>query len=142
MTSARRLTYEPLPELDRENLVRRAREDLELMVWDSPEERDEQYAILETEEARLGVTHVSLEDPLPEETLLEEPPSRPQRIKSAGLTLLEYVPPAEWAARWALRRPVLEPPPPPPPAPTFASPVEAAAEADRLHAWDASAITL
>jgi glycosyltransferase involved in cell wall biosynthesis len=129
VTSARRLAPESLPDLNRENLVRRAREDLELVEWDSLEERDEQYGILEAEEARLGVLYVPPDEP-PEEPLPDEPPSGSQRFRSAGLTLLERIPPAERAARWALRRPVPELPPPPP---IYASPVEAAVVADRRY---------
>jgi len=126
--SARRLAPATLPVLNRENLVRRAREDLELIAWDSPDERDEQYAILEAEEARLGVTY-----PVPEEGSVEDPPPIPWTVRRASGELLRKVPPADRAARWALRRPVELPPEPPPP-PTFASPVEAARAADELYA--------
>jgi hypothetical protein len=133
--SARRLAPWTLPDLDRENLVRRAREDLDLVEWDSVEERDAQYAILEAEEARLGVTYTPRDEPL-----LEQPSSR-RRIRTAGLTLIERIPPAERAARWALRRPAPElPPPEPAPPRAFASPVEAAIEADRLYASTGEAI--
>jgi len=126
--SARRLAPATLPALNRDNLVRRAREDLELIAWDSPDERDKQYAILEAEEARLGVTC-----PAPKKPPVEEPPTEPWTVRRASGALLRKVPPAERAARWALRRPVEPPPDQPPPPPTFASPVEAARAADELY---------
>jgi hypothetical protein len=126
--SARRLARTWLPELDRENLVQRAREDLELIGWDSAEERDEQYAILEAEEARLGMTYVE-----PEERPVEAPAPNPWTAHRAIHTLLRRVPPAERAARWALRRPIQPPPEPPPPPPSYASPVDAAFAADELY---------
>src|SRR5262249_1509362 len=55
VTSAARLRPVPTPEINLVNLVRRAREDLEAMQWTDPAERNEQFAILEVEEARLGV---------------------------------------------------------------------------------------
>ena len=128
-TSASRLGLESIPELDRKNLVRRAREDLELMEWDTPEAHDAQYAILEAEEVRLGVTY-----PVPdEEPAEEEPPPPPRTLRSASGDLLRKLPPAERAVRWALRRPVQPPPEPPPPPPTYASPVDAARAADELY---------
>lgn len=137
-SSATRLLPEPVPELDRHNLVRRAREDLDLIAWDSRREQDEQYAILQAEEARLGVTYVPAADPEPPAA----EPARPSpTLRSVGLTLLQRVPPAERAARWALRRPVQESVEPPPP-PTFASPVGAAAEADRLYSSVRAAVSL
>ena len=131
--SAGRLAQTWLPELDRENLVRRAREDLELIGWDSPDERDEQYAILEAEEARLGVTYAE-----PEEPPVEAPAPTPWTARRAIHALLRRVPPAERAARWALNRPVPPPPEPPPPPPSYASPVEAAFAADELYTSVAS----
>jgi cellulose synthase/poly-beta-1,6-N-acetylglucosamine synthase-like glycosyltransferase len=106
-TSAARLAPEPLPELDRENLVRRAREDLDALVWDSTKERDAQYALLEAEEDRLEI-----ERALPEEPAAPEPPSFMARV----------------------RRRVAPPKPEPiPEHPLFHSPVAAAVEADRLY---------
>jgi hypothetical protein len=55
VTSAARLPARSTPELDRTNLVRRAREDLDLISWPVEAERAEQYAIVEAEEKRLGV---------------------------------------------------------------------------------------
>lgn len=55
VSSAARLPAGSTPELDRRNLVRRAREDLDLVSWPVQAERAEQYAIVEAEEARLGV---------------------------------------------------------------------------------------
>jgi hypothetical protein len=112
--------------------VRRAREDLELMEWDRPEDRDEQYAILEAEEARLGVTAQVPE----EEPVAEEPPPPPRTLRSTSGDLLRKVPPADRAVRWALRRPVQPEPEPPPPPPTYTSPVDAARAADELYTSD------
>jgi cellulose synthase/poly-beta-1,6-N-acetylglucosamine synthase-like glycosyltransferase len=132
VTAAKRLRLDSIPELDRENLVRRAREDLELMEWDTPEDRDEQYAILEAEEARLGVTaHVPEADPVAEES-----PPTPRTIRSTSGDLLRKVPPAERAVRWALRRPVQPEPEPPPAPPSYTSPVDAARAADQLYTSD------
>jgi hypothetical protein len=55
VNSAARLPAGSTPELNRRNLVRRAREDLDLVSWPVQAERAEQYAIVEAEEARLGV---------------------------------------------------------------------------------------
>ena len=127
VASARRLAPKALPDLDRENLARRAREDLDRIGWDSPEEQDEQYRILEAEEVRLGLTPVQAEEPPP------EPLPPPRTFRDASRELMQRMPPVERTARWVLRRPVQEPPEPPPPPPTFTSPVEAALAADRLY---------
>jgi hypothetical protein len=54
-SSAARCPPGSTPPLDPVNLVRRAREDLGDVVWTDAGERSAQYAILESEEARLGV---------------------------------------------------------------------------------------
>jgi hypothetical protein len=113
VTSAARLAPEPLPELDRENLVRRAREDLEAIVWGSEEERDEQYALLEAEEDRLGVERTSPDEPV---EAAPEPPRLLPRVADA--------------VRRRVSPPELEPIPE---HPLFHSPVAAAVEADRLY---------
>jgi hypothetical protein len=129
LTLRDRLPPGKVPELHRRNLVRRAREDLDLIAWDSPEERDEQYAILEAEEARLQVTYLPA----------GKPPSHPRK-QSTSRRLLGRFPPAERATRWALRRPAPAPAKPPP---VFGSPVEAAFAADRHYtAADGVGITL
>ena len=124
VTSARRLAPQPLPNLDRESLVRRAREDIELVSWESEEERDEQYALLEAEEARLGV-----ESTLPEESADADPAPPAPRVR-----LITRV-----AA--AVRRRTVPPPAPPEP-PVFHSPVAAAVAADRLYTSVGGGITL
>lgn len=122
VTSAARLAPEALPELDRENLVRRAREDLDALVWDSEEERDEQYGLLEAEEDRLGV-----ERALPDEPGEPEPEAPRLLPRVAG----------------ALRRRVAAPEPEPiPEHPLFHSPVAAAVEADRLYSSVGGGINL
>jgi len=55
VTSAARLPAASTPELDRTNLVRRAREDLDLVSWPDRAERAEQYAIVEPRKRGLGV---------------------------------------------------------------------------------------
>lgn len=117
--SARRLAAEPLPELDRENLVRRAREDLELISWDSEQERDEQYRLIEAEETRLGVEPALPEVPVEQEP---EPPTPALIPRIAG----------------AIRRRVA----PIPEHPLFHSPVTAAVAADRLYTTVGGGITL
>jgi hypothetical protein len=78
MTSAARLPGSTL-ELDRRNLVRRAREDLDLVSWPVETERAEQYAIVEAEEARLGVE--------------PEPPAEPERgARATVAAMLERTP--------------------------------------------------
>lgn len=56
VSSADRCPSGSTPDLDPVNLVRRAREDLAAVVWVDEAERNEQFAILEATEARLGVT--------------------------------------------------------------------------------------
>ncbi|MFL5911495.1 MAG: glycosyltransferase family 2 protein [Gaiellaceae bacterium] len=56
VSSGERCPAGTVPELDSVNLVRRIREDLAVVVWDDESERDEQYALLEAAEARLGLT--------------------------------------------------------------------------------------
>jgi hypothetical protein len=125
VTSAARLGPGSVPDLNRENLVRRAREDLELVSWDSEDERDEQYALLEAAAARLGV-----ESTLPEEAVVPEPaPPEPARHPVLRMTR-------------AVRRRVAPPPPPLPEHPLFHSPVAAAYAADRLYTTVGGGITL
>lgn len=57
-TSAGRCPAGSAPELDLANLTRRIREDLGDVIWPDEEVRDEQYALLEAAEARLGVRPV------------------------------------------------------------------------------------
>jgi len=126
LTSARRLAGERLPELDRENLVRRAREDLELVDWHSAEERDEQYGRLEAEERRLGI---AFESPEAAEEDSDAPPA-PFNLVARAVN----------AIRWRLED---HPPPEPVPEhPVFHSPVRAAAEADRLYTSVGGGISL
>jgi Glycosyl transferase family 2 len=137
LRSADRLPPGSVPDLDRRNLVRRAREDLGTMIWSSGDECEEQYSILEAEEARLGVA------PPPDEEPPEEPPPSPPTLRDVLGSALRSVPPVEHAARWALRRPAPPPPPPPPPpAPVFESPVVAASAADRLYSVAGREITV
>ena len=130
--SARRLPPGSAPSLDERNLLLRAREDLDLIEWESDDERAEQYGILEAAESRLGMMYVPPVEP-PPEPLPAEPEPLTQRLRGAGVRALGKIPVTERAARWALRRPVEPPPEPPPPPPTFASPVEAARAADELY---------
>jgi len=53
------------PPLDHVNLVRRAREDLQAVVWTHRDERDAQYRLLEAAEQRLGVTPLPPSPPRP-----------------------------------------------------------------------------
>ena len=102
--------------------MRRAREDLDALVWDSEEERDEQYGLLEAEEDRLGV-----ERALPDEPGEPEPEAPRLLPRVAG----------------ALRRRVAAPEPEPiPEHPLFHSPVAAAVEADRLYSSVGGGINL
>ena len=117
VTSAARLGPRSVPDLNRENLVRRVREDLELVSWDSEDERDEQYALLEAEEALLGV-----ESELPEEPVETE--SKPPAPRGHLIPRL---------ARAVNRRVAPPEPEPIPEHPLFHSPVAAAAAADRLY---------
>jgi hypothetical protein len=122
VTSAARVGPEWVTDLNRENLVRRAREDLELISWDSEDERDEQYALLQAEEARLGV-----EPELPEQTEPEPAPPDPLIPRLAR----------------SVRRRVAPPEPEPVPEhPLFHSPVAAAVEADRLYSTVGGGINL
>jgi hypothetical protein len=56
MSSAERCPPGSTPTLDMVNLVRRVREDLAVVLWSDEAVRQEQYALLEAEEARQGVT--------------------------------------------------------------------------------------
>ncbi len=56
VSSAERCPPGSTPKLDMVNLVRRGREDLATVLWPDEGVRAEQYAILEAEEARQGVT--------------------------------------------------------------------------------------
>lgn len=126
ITSARRLDPEQLPELDRENLMRRAREDLDLVDWQSAEERDEQYGRLEAEERRLGISVAPAESAEPETDAAPAPYNLVARAVNA--------------IRWRLED---HPPPQPVPEhPVFHSPVSAAAEADRLYTSVGGGISL
>ncbi len=59
VSSAARCPEGSTPELHRENLVRRVREDLAAMQWTDTRERDSQYAILEAAESALGLSESS-----------------------------------------------------------------------------------
>jgi hypothetical protein len=112
-----------MPELDLANLLRRAREDLDFIAWDDPAQQNEQYAILEAAEARLGV--------VPPTPLPYEPPPPPTR-KRLALDGLARVPPVERFVFWAAGRPIPKPL-------LFDSPVEAARAADRHYSAGAAA---
>jgi glycosyl transferase family 2 len=56
VSSGARCPAGSVPEFDPLNLVRRAREDLAAVAWPDEEERAAQYALLDAEEQRLGVT--------------------------------------------------------------------------------------
>jgi hypothetical protein len=113
VSSAARLPPGSTPELDLVNLVRRVREDLEARGWPDEAERRTQYALLESAEAHLGVTPA------------RRPPRRSAR--AAVAELLARAPRIERAAYLALGRTD-------PRRSTFASPVDAAREADRHYA--------
>ena len=123
VTSAARVAPEWVNDLDRENLVRRAREDLELVAWDSEDERDEQYALLQAEEARLGV-----EPELREQSEPEPPPPPDPLIPRLARAVRRRVAPPE--------------PEPVPEHPLFHSPVAAAVAADRLYTTVGGGINL
>lgn len=57
VSSAERCPPDSTPPLDMANLVRRAREDLAVVVWPDETLRAEHYGILEAAEARFGVSH-------------------------------------------------------------------------------------
>jgi hypothetical protein len=119
-SSAARLRHGSTPELDRVELVRRAREDLEAVNWPDEAERRTQYALLESEEARLGVTPE--QPPLPRPA----PPAR-RSARTAVARQLARAPRIEHLTSRAMGRPIMG-------RPTFASPVDAAREADRHYA--------
>jgi cellulose synthase/poly-beta-1,6-N-acetylglucosamine synthase-like glycosyltransferase len=125
VTCAARLGPKSLPGLDRANLVRRAREDLELVSWESESERDDQFALLEAEEARLGVV-----PPVVEPIELAQAPPTP---RGAVITRV---------ARGVRRRIAPPEPTPVPQHPIFHSPVAAAVAADRLYTSVGGGITL
>jgi glycosyl transferase family 2 len=115
VSSAARLPPGSTPELNFVNLVRRVREDLGAVNWRDEAERRAQYALLESEEARLGVT------PPP-------PPPARRTARAAVAELLARAPRIEHLTYLAMGRPSPQRPT------TFASPVDAAREADRHYA--------
>lgn len=125
VTSARRLASQSPPDLNATNLVRRAREDLEHVSWDSEQQRDEQYRLLEAEEARVGIGLAPPEETDDDVAEPPRPPLGPRRIVAA--------------IRWRLNPPEPEPAPE---HPVFSSPVAAAVAADRLYASLGGGITL
>jgi hypothetical protein len=106
------------PELDLANLVRRAREDLAAVEWSDPTERAAQYAILEAAEARLGVMPVS---------------APPRGVRAVVAGAIARVPAVERLRVRATGGPIRDE------RPTYASPVEAAREADHRYAVSAAA---
>ena len=113
-SSAARLPAGSTPPLDMPNLVRRAREDLADVGWTDEAERAAQFALLEEAERRYGVT------PVPEPSVERAGPAR--RWLDAAL---EHDPVRRVASRLTDR---IGPLPP-----TYASPVDAAAAADRHY---------
>jgi hypothetical protein len=83
VSSAERCPPGSTPSLDLANLLRRAREDLDGVLWSDREERSAQYAILNAMEARLGIVPAAAA------------PSHPL-VELRGARRL---------ARWAARRP-------------------------------------
>jgi hypothetical protein len=121
VSSASRLPAGLRPELDLVNLVARAREDLEAVTWSTAAERAAQYALLESAEARLGVVPRPKPDPPPPQA------RRPARLV-AGQMLARAPRLEDLAYRAAGRTNPRRP---------FASPVEAAREADRHYSASA-----
>ena len=113
-SSAARLPADSTPPLDMPNLVRRAREDLADVGWTDEAERAAQFELLEEAERRYGVTSV------PEPPVERAGPAR-RWLDSA----LEHDPVRRVASRLTDR---IGPLPP-----TYASPVDAAAAADRHY---------
>ena len=68
VSSAERCPLGSTPPLDFANLLRRAREDLDGVLWNDRAERSSQYAILEAMEARLGIVPAA---PAPRHPLAE-----------------------------------------------------------------------
>jgi hypothetical protein len=102
------------PPLDMPNLVRRAREDLADVAWTDAGERAAQFELLEAAERRYGVA------PAP-----ETPVMRAGSARRWVATALELGPVQSVASRLTNR---IAPPPP-----TYASPLDAAAAADRHY---------
>jgi hypothetical protein len=69
VSSAARCPPGSTPPLNMANLLRRAREDLEVVAWSDPDERDSQYALLEAAERDSGI----------------DSPPRPRPSRIAGL---------------------------------------------------------
>jgi glycosyltransferase involved in cell wall biosynthesis len=109
VSAAARCPAGTTPPLDYVNLLRRAREDLDRVVWAEPVERDAQYAILAAAENRVDVT-----------------PATANQAGSRGLraTLISEIARVPLLARIAYRVAGR----------AYASPVEAARAADRHYA--------
>jgi hypothetical protein len=114
-SSAARLPAGSTPPLDMPNLVRRAREDLAGVAWTDEGERAAQLEMLEAAERRYDVA------PSPEPPVVRPGPAR--RLLAAAL---ELDPVQRVASRLTDRIG--------PPLPTYASPLDAAAAADRHYA--------
>jgi len=113
VSAAARCPAGSTPSLDLPNLLRRAREDLDAVVWSDSRERDMQHAILESEEARLGVAPARAAPAMPRRRSLR---------RMAGAVVAQVAPLERFRSRRAAT-PV-----------TYASPVDAAREADRYYA--------
>ena len=118
VTSSARLPAGSTPALDERNLVRRAREDLDLVGWPDDAERGAQYAILEAEEARLGV--------IPQPPVAPPAPPASMRTRAAVASMLERAPRIERLVYRAAGRTKAT-------RPTYASPVDAARAADEHY---------
>jgi hypothetical protein len=112
VSSAARCPPGTTPPLDLANLLRRAREDLDNVVWSVEAERASQYAILESAETRLDITPA--------------PPAPTARVtaRAAIAELLGRVPPLERLTYWAAGRTQ----------PRYSSPFDAARAADGYYA--------
>ncbi|MDQ2984989.1 MAG: glycosyltransferase family 2 protein [Actinomycetota bacterium] len=115
VSAAERCPPGTTPPLHEINLVRRAREDLDGVVWTDPDERAAQYAIVAAEESRLGVTPPSA------------PPPPVRTTRAAIMDRLNRFPPLGRVRSMAAGRND-------PPRPIFTSPLDAAREADRHYA--------
>jgi glycosyltransferase involved in cell wall biosynthesis len=114
VSAAERCPPGTTPPLDLVNLVGRAREDLGLVTWRDPAERDAQYGMLSAAERKLGV------EPAP------TTPHERRSLRTAAAELIGRVPPVARATYWAAGRAAETPR-------TYGSPLEAAGAADRYY---------
>jgi glycosyltransferase involved in cell wall biosynthesis len=114
VSAAERCPPGTTPPLDLRNLTRRAREDLDFVVWNNPEEGDAQFRILEAMESRLGVKPASAG------------PWEARNLRASVAELIGHVPPIARAAYWAAGRADETPR-------NYGSPLEAAGAADRYY---------